>query len=131
MNPEEVQFLRPQDIVAFHDEQVSLYGGATGILSEGQLLAAATAPLMVMAYEPTADLFDLAAAYAYHLCQAHAFADGNKRTAFLAAMTFLELNGVVIPEATGAPLCDLILEIADGRRTRAEAAGELRTLLSR
>ena len=39
------------------------------------------------------DLFDLTAAYAYGIAKAHAFVDGNKRTAFVAAFTFLRLNG--------------------------------------
>ena len=39
------------------------------------------------------DVFDLAASYAYGIAKAHAFVDGNKRTAFVAAFTFLALNG--------------------------------------
>jgi death-on-curing protein len=36
---------------------------------------------------------DLAAAYAFGLVKAHAFVDGNKRTALVTALTFLRLNG--------------------------------------
>ena len=38
-------------------------------------------------------LAEIAAAYAFGICKAHAFVDGNKRTAFVAALTFLRLNG--------------------------------------
>jgi death-on-curing protein len=31
------------------------------------------------------------------LAAAHAFLDGNKRTAWTASMTFLEVNGLVVP----------------------------------
>lgn len=37
---------------------------------------------------------ELAAAYAFGIAKAHAFVDGNKRTAFVTAVTFLRLNGL-------------------------------------
>ncbi len=130
MRPDEVYWLAVEDIVAFHDAQLSLFGGATGVLNEGQLLAAVSAPEMVLAYQPDADLFDLAAAYAYHLCQAHAFVDGNKRTAFLATLTFRQVNGRLIPDEAGAPVGELILALASGRAGRAEAAVALRLIFT-
>lgn len=39
---------------------------------------------------------DIAAAYASRIAKAHAFVDGNKRTAFVACATFLRLNGHVL-----------------------------------
>ncbi|HHX91805.1 MAG TPA: type II toxin-antitoxin system death-on-curing family toxin [Paracoccus sp.] len=36
---------------------------------------------------------DPATAYTYAIAKAHAFVDGNKRTAFVTAATFLRLNG--------------------------------------
>ena len=38
-------------------------------------------------------LADIAAAYAFGIAKAHAFMDGNKRTAFVTSITFLRLNG--------------------------------------
>jgi death-on-curing protein len=40
------------------------------------------------------DLIDKAAVLCWHLCQNHAFPDGNKRTAWMAMYMFLLLNGV-------------------------------------
>lgn len=37
-----------------------------------------------------------AAVLLHRICQAHAFEDANKRTAWLACVTFLELNGLTI-----------------------------------
>ena len=37
--------------------------------------------------------FDSAADYAFGIAKAHAFVDGNKRTAFVSSVTFLRLNG--------------------------------------
>lgn len=42
-----------------------------------------------------ADLYEIAAAYAYHLAESQGFLDGNKRTAVACAGTFLLLNGCV------------------------------------
>jgi death-on-curing protein len=39
------------------------------------------------------DLFEMAAAYAFHIAENQPFLDGNKRTALTSAMVFLELNG--------------------------------------
>jgi death on curing protein len=39
-------------------------------------------------------LFEIAAAYAFHIAQSQAFFDGNKRTAVQAAADFLEINGI-------------------------------------
>lgn len=57
------------------------------------LEAACARPLNRAAYGET-DLHVLAAAYAFGICKAHAFVDGNKRTAFVATLTFLRLNGL-------------------------------------
>ena len=44
------------------------------------------------------DRFEMAAAYAFHLCQNHPFFDGNKRTGLACALVFLELNGIPIED---------------------------------
>ncbi|HTL29886.1 MAG TPA: type II toxin-antitoxin system death-on-curing family toxin, partial [Tepidisphaeraceae bacterium] len=59
------------------------------------------------------DLPAMAAAYAFHIANNHPFVDGNKRTAALAAVTFLDLNGIdfnVNPDE----FADVILQVAAG-----------------
>ena len=75
-----------------HDRQIARHGGAPGIRDTALLDMACARPLNLAAYEDP-DVFDLAAAYAFGIAKAHAFVDGNKRTAFVAAVTFLHLNG--------------------------------------
>lgn len=61
-----------------------------------------------------ADLFEMAAAYLYHVVQNHPFVDGNKRTGAMAAFTFLKLNGVTL----GAPDLEfekIVLSAAAGK----------------
>ena len=75
-----------------HDRQIARHGGAPGIRDTALLEMAIARPLNLAAYKDP-DVFDLAAAYAFGIAKAHAFVDGNKRTAFVAAATFLRLNG--------------------------------------
>ena len=69
-------------------------------------------------------MFEMAAAYAFHICQNHLFLDGNKRTALAAALVFLDLNGIEIydPEER---LYDLMMEVAKGKKNKGDIAREL------
>ena len=79
-------------LLLLHDESLAEHGGAAGIRDDGLLESALGRPLNLDAYG-TPDFADLAASYAIGLAKNHAFVDGNKRTAFLAAGVFLHLNG--------------------------------------
>jgi death-on-curing protein len=74
-----------------------------------------------------ADLFDQAAADAFHISQNDAFVDGNKRTALAAALVFLDLNGVEL-EAPKDSLYRLMMDSATGRRSKADIARTLGAL---
>lgn len=79
-------------ILAVHDEQLAEHGGLRGIRDEGLLESAMARPAHMAAYaEP--DFSELAAAYGYGIARNHPFADGNKRSAFVASQLFLRLNG--------------------------------------
>ena len=75
-----------------HDRQIARHGGASGLRDEGLLQGALQRPVNKWKYE-NADTFECAAAYAFGIAKAHAFVDGNKRTAFVTSITFLRLNG--------------------------------------
>ena len=79
-------------VLAVHDRQISRHGGASGIRDRALLeMGCARAMNLAVYAEPT--LAEIAAAYAFGISKAHAFVDGNKRTAFVTALTFLRLNG--------------------------------------
>lgn len=79
---------------AMHADQIAQHGGLPGVRDENLLSASLARPKNLFAYgEPTPTIFELAAAYGYGLAKNHAFVDGNKRVAFVAMVTFLELNG--------------------------------------
>ena len=79
-------------VIAIHDEQIALHGGITGIRDEGLLSSALARPKQKANYGDSS-VFDLAAAYAYGIIRNHPFVDGNKRTGFLVAYVFLNING--------------------------------------
>ena len=105
-------WLTRQIIVAIHDEQLTIHGGASGLRDEGMLVSVLDRPRNRWAYEQ-ADLPELAAAYAFGIARNHPFVDGNKRTSLLALYTFLGVNGIdfIVPEADAAAI---ILAVAAG-----------------
>jgi death-on-curing protein len=90
------------------------------VRDEGALESALARPQNLLAYGAP-DLFELAAAYAKGIVQNHPFVDGNKRTAFVVAASFLDLNGqeLTAPEAEAALL---FLRLAAGKVGEAELA---------
>ncbi len=87
-------------VEAVHVDQVREHGGLLGIRDENALESALARARQRWSYEPTADLPRLAGDYAFGICSNHPFRDGNKRVAFVTAVTFLGLNGwdFVAPE---------------------------------
>ena len=87
-------WLRLETVLILHEESLADHGGLEGVRDEGLLESALTHPQNRAHYDADADVFDVAGAYAFALAKNHPFFDGNKRTAFLAAATFLAVNGV-------------------------------------
>jgi death-on-curing protein len=90
----EHRFISREVLAQLHADSIERFGGMLGIRDEGLILSALGAAENTH-YYGNSDLFDIAAAYAFHLAQAQAFLDGNKRTAVAAALLFLRGNGVV------------------------------------
>ncbi len=112
--------MRQDVVLALHDEQIAEHGGLSGIRDPALVESALARPLNLAAYgEP--DAADLAAAYAFGLARNHPFADGNKRSAAVVALTFLLLNGVAF-EITEAELVVMTLALAAGDLTEDEVA---------
>ena len=74
------------------DRLIAIRRGASGLQDSSLLTSALQRPINKRQYEE-AGLFKCAAACAYGIAKAHAFIDGNKRTAFVSGTTFLRLNG--------------------------------------
>jgi death-on-curing protein len=121
-----IVWLLEETLTAIHHRQIAEHGGSEGLRDEGLLLSALARPQNLLAYgEPAPDLACLAAVYAYGIARNHPFVDGNKRTALVAARTFLILNGVDV-EATQDDKVLTFLKLAEGAISEEELADWIR-----
>ena len=121
-----IVWLLEETITAIHHRQIAEHGGSEGLRDGGLLLSALARPQNLLAFgEPAPDLASLAAAYAYGIARNHPFVDGNKRTALVAARTFLILNGVDL-EATQDDKVLTFLSLAEGAVSEEELADWIR-----
>lgn len=89
-----IRFLEKSTLLIFHEDQLRQYGGKSGIRDMGLLESALAQPEASFGGDYVhQDIFHMAAAYGYHICQNHPFFDGNKRTALIAMYMFLYVNG--------------------------------------
>lgn len=124
-----MKFLEKGVVLAAHDRQIAEYGGASGIRDEGLLDSALARPQNKHAYGDD-DVFALAAAYAFGIARNHPFMDGNKRTAWVSARTFLVLNGkLLVPDRREA--VERMVELAEGQLDEAAFARWLSTQATR
>jgi death-on-curing protein len=89
----EFVWIDERDALALHDRLLALDGGAAGVRNVGLLQSALARPQQLHAYGDAPDATDMAAAYTVGIVRNHPFVDGNKRTAFVVGVLFLELNG--------------------------------------
>jgi death-on-curing protein len=105
-------FLSKQEVIEIHAKSIAEFGGSPG-LSDTSALESALAAAEDRHFYEDADLATCAATYAFHLSQAHAFVDGNKRVAAAVAEVFLEINNAQLT-LTNNEIVDLFLRIAAG-----------------
>lgn len=110
-----------ESLLVLHDRSIALHGGAPGLRDEGLLESALARPANRFHYEGVEDICELAATYLVAVASNHPFADGNKRTAFLAAGLFLRLNGRRLT-AEQADAARMVLAVAAGSRDIEEIA---------
>jgi death on curing protein len=92
-----IQFLDLLDVIEIHQSRIEIYGGTHGIRDRGLLESAIAQPQATFGGEPLhKDIYEMAAAYLFHIVQNHPFLDGNKRTALATALVFLDINGIEI-----------------------------------
>lgn len=107
-------WLELTEINAIHLVLLSHHGGAEGTRDEGLLEAAIARPQQIFAYgDPKPDLCALAAGYTTGIVRNHPFVDGNKRTGFLAAYTFLGVNGLELT-ASEVEATSMVIALAAG-----------------
>jgi len=117
-------------VEAAHLDQLREHGGLPGVRDDNAFEAALARPQQKWNYAPDSDLATLAAAYAFGLVKAHAFNDGNKRTAFLTAVIFLGLNGKDL-DATEAEVVQAVVALAASSLSEPDMATWIRERLTR
>jgi death on curing protein len=119
-------FLTLDEVLFVHREQIARYGGSDG-LRDLKLLQSALG-------QPEAgfggtylhnDLFEMAAAYLFHIAQNHPFVDGNKRVGLECALLFREINGISI-NAPDDVLESITMETAQGNADKTAIAAVFR-----
>jgi death-on-curing protein len=116
----EVRDLSSNEVLLIHDHAIREFGGSFGLMSPGQLEASIAAPRQTrLGQELYPDLFSKAAILFCLLVKNHAFVDGNKRTAALALIEFLERNGYTL-SATNDELYQFIIDVASSVLTKEE-----------
>lgn len=123
----ETVFLEAEDVMEIQRLQIEVFGGDPGILGQDALEAACHAPRNILHYEE-GDLVDCTAGLMWHLCADHPFVDGNKRTATVAGIVMLSINGIFLSydEATQEELTALMFSIAEHRASRQDVGEFLR-----
>ncbi len=115
-------FLAIDEVLALHADQVQRYGGDPGVRDFGLLSSAVSPPRATFDGALLhSSIYEVAAAYLFHLRQNHPFVDGNKRTALAAALAFLWLNEIEV-ETEPDELADHVLGVARGEIDKAEIA---------
>ncbi len=121
-----IAFLTLADMLEIHADQIALYGGDAGVRDLGLLESALAQPRASLDGRLLhTDLFEMAAAYLFHIVQNHPFIDGNKRAGLIAALVFLDDNGVEIEAARGE-FYDLTITVAKGNLEKAKIAEFMR-----
>jgi death-on-curing protein len=117
-----MKFLSLTELLEIHQDQVERYGGTSGIRDIELLKSALGIPAATYSGEFLhTDVYEMAAAYLFHLVKNHPFLDGNKRVGAVAALIFLSLNGYDF-DAPEDDFADMVLAVARGELDKAEVA---------
>ena len=120
-------FLSLGEVLEIHRDQIERYGGDSGIRDLELLQSAIAMPAAGFGKRYLhSDLYEMAAAYLFHITQNHPFIDGNKRTGAVASIVFLSLNGLEL-EATQEALEKIVRNVAEGKIGKDAVAEFFRT----
>ncbi len=119
-------FLRLDEVIEIHREMIEQYGGSFGVRDMGLLESAAAMPHAGFGEQYLhSDLFEMGAAYLFHIVRNHPFVDGNKRTGAMPTFTFLKLNRLTLI-ARELEFERLVRRVAEGEMGKAAVADFLR-----
>lgn len=120
----ELTFLTLEEVLRIHARSLAEHGGSEGVREPG-LVKSAMASAENTFHYGQGDVFDVAASYAFHIAEAQAFLDGNKRTAIVAALVFLARNGVYAQPSIWE-IYTAMIDVAEKKKTKTDLAGIFR-----
>jgi death on curing protein len=125
----DIVFLSREVIMRLHGRSLAEHGGSDGLRDPAALESAIAQPQNDHHYGG-ADIFAVAASYAFHIAESQAFADGNKRTGISAALYYLEITGIETASASVDKLYDAMIAIARHELDKAGLAALFRELFA-
>jgi len=129
--PEDCVHLSIDIVREIHAEAIRQFGGLNGVRDDNLLASAVLTPQSSFrGKSPYADIVEIAAAYLFYICKNHPFVDGNKRTAMMAAIVLLRLNGIE-PKPDSEQWERLMFDVASSTINRDETTLRLRKLLKK
>lgn len=115
----ELQILTVDDVIDINKYIISNFGGSHTVLNKSLLEQSVNSPYHTFGgqdlYETT---IDKAVQLCYSLCKNHCFADGNKRTALISMLVFLDINNVNVNNLDHSSLSSLINGVAEGSKNK-------------
>ena len=115
-------FLTLDEVIEIHREMIAQYGGSDGIRDDGLLESAVATPQAGFGGEYVhSNIFEMSAAYLFHIVKNHPFIDGNKRTGAMAAFVFLKINKLTLV-ADEDQFERIVIDVAESKIEKREIA---------
>ncbi len=122
------RFLDLSEVLEIHESRIELYGGTKGVRDLSLLQSAVAQPQAGFGGEYVhSDVYEMAAAYLFHIARNHPFLDGNKRTALAACLVFLDFNDIEI-DTDPDTLAELTEQVAQGNLHKTHISATLKKL---
>ena len=120
-------FLTLPEVNEIHVYQLKHFGGSSGVRDINLLKSAIGMPEMsfggVMLHK---DIYEMAAAYLFHIAENHPFIDGNKRTGAMTSVVFLDINGIDF-NSSDEDFTKMVLSVASRKMQKGEIAAFFRS----
>jgi len=119
-----IRFLTLSEVLLIYEDQIRRYGGTYGVRNLALLSSAVYVPQATFEREYLHKTIpEMAAAYAYHICENHALVDGNKRVALATALVFLDINGYDF-DCGEEEIYQIMMAVASSKMNKAALTGK-------
>jgi death-on-curing protein len=117
-----IRFLTLAEVLMIYEDQIRRYGGAYGVRDINLLSSAIYVPQANFGKKFLhSSIPEMAATYAYYICENHALLDGNKRVALATALVFLDINGFEF-DCSEDEIYEIMMEVAAGKMSKIQLA---------